>query len=419
MHPAPERFGHAAAPSNHVRIGRWTTGFLLAFVVLAPLIADGQGEGAGQGNLLRQLVYAMIFGAALYCARINRHPKALLALPLSLLLTLAWFLASLSWASNPGVGVRRLALTLLVIWSVFLLSGTIGYEGVVRSIRRVLTLVLLANFCAVLLVPGWAIHQAAIDGDPSIVGAWRGVLMQKNFAGVACALTIIFFAFDAGKIRRSYRWTVIGMAALFLVQTNSRTSMFLLMFSILIGFSYRFYRPYYRWMWCVLLGLSVPLIAFLVVDNQALLAAPFANPDAFTGRVVIWTALLDYANDHLLLGSGFGSFWNAGEPHPLAPYTRGWVLKQISSGHSGFLDILAQTGVPGLVLSVFAAFLAPCWLFMKQQTMSPGRAGLLLALIVFCFAQNLTESGLFDRDATVQVFLMIGIALLHGEANKP
>jgi hypothetical protein len=419
MSPLSENIGRDKAQSIYVQVGIWTSEIFLAFVVLAPFIADGQGDSSGQGNILRQLIYALIFAAALFCARISLRPKALVDMPLTLLITLAWFLVSLSWASNPGVGARRLVLTLLVIWSVFLLSSTVGYQGMVQSIRRVLPLVLLANFCAVLLLPGWAIHQAAVEGDPSIVGAWRGVLMQKNFAGVASALTIIFFAFDAGKIGRTYRWTVIVMAAIFLYQTNSRTSMSLLIASMAIGFLYRFYRPYYRWMWSVFLALSVPLLVFIIVENRELMAAPFADPDAFTGRVHIWMALLNYAGDHLLLGSGFGSFWNAGEPHPLAPYTRGWVLNKISSGHSGFLDLLAQTGLPGLILSIFSAFLAPLWIFMKHETAHPGRAGLLLALIMFCFAQNLTESGLFDRDATVQVFLMIGIALLHEEARKP
>lgn len=409
---------HERADGLRVRVAIWTTACFLAFVILAPFFADGAGDSAGQGNLLRQGVYAIIFVAALFCARISQRPTVLLRLPATLLMTLAWFCLSICWAANAAVAIRRLALTLLVIWSVFLLVDTVGYRGVVRSVRHILPLVLLMNFCAVLVMPEWAIHQSVANGDPSIVGAWRGVLMQKNFAGVACALTIIFFAFDADELKPACRWTVIACAAVFLYQTNSRTSMFVLLTSVSIGVLVRFYRPYYRWMWCVLLVLSAPLIVYLVAENSDAFTAPFANPDAFTGRVQIWTALLQYARDHLLLGSGFGAFWNAGEPHALAAYTRGWVLNAISSGHSGFLDILVQTGLPGLLLAIVAALLAPVLTFMKLEMVFPRRAGLLLALITFCFAQNFTESGLFDRDATVQVFLMIGIALLHAEARK-
>lgn len=419
MYLPAEPAREACADNVHVRAGMRTTACFLAFVILAPFFADGEGDSGGQGNLLRQVVYAAIFVAALCCARIGQRPAVLLRVPATLLMTVAWFCLSIAWASNPAVALRRLALTLLVIWSIFLLVDTVGYRGMVRSVRRILALVLIMNFCAVLVMPEWAIHQSIANGDPSIVGAWRGVLMQKNFAGVACALTVIFFAFDADDLKPTCRWIVIAGALAFLLQTNSRTSMFVLLMSVSVGVLLRFYRPAYRWMWCVLLVLSAPLIVFIVTENMDALTAPFADPDAFTGRVQIWTALLHYARDHLWLGSGYGSFWNAGEPHALAFYTRGWVLNAIASGHSGFLDILVQTGLPGLLFAISAALLAPMWKFMAQEWEFPRRAGLLLALITFCFAQNFTESGLFDRDATVQVFLMIGIALLHAEASKP
>ena len=419
MSSLAESAQEACADSVHVRAGLRTAACFLAFVILAPFFADGESDSGGQGNLLRQVAYMLIFVAALFCARIGQRPAVLLRLPATLLMTLAWFFLSVAWASNPAVACRRLALTLVVIWTVFLLVDTVGYEGMVRSVRRILAMVLLMNFCAVLVMPEWAIHQTIANGDPSIVGAWRGVLMQKNFAGVACALTVIFFAFDADDVKPACRWIVIAGAAAFLSQTNSSTSMFVMLMSISVGLLVRFYRPFYRWVWGVLLVLSTPLIVFIVAENTEAVTALFADPDAFTGRVQIWTALIHYARDHVWLGSGYGSFWNAGEPHALAYYTRGWVLNAISSGHSGFLDMLVQTGLPGLLLVIITALLAPVWTFMTRELASPRRAGLLLALIAFCFVQNFTESGLFDRDATVQVFLMIGIALLHAEARKP
>jgi hypothetical protein len=52
-----------------------------------------------------------------------------------------------------------------------------------------------------------------------------------------------------------------------------------------------------------------------------------------------------------------------------------------------------------------------------HQSLDRSRAGLLLACIWFCIGHNLTESSLFDRDATVHVFLMLSIALLRREAQ--
>lgn len=394
---------------------------LLTFVVLAPLIVVTpleNGDSAGEGNLLRQIVYTAIFAVALYSARVTRRPAALLALPVTVLLMLGWCSLSIFWAVNPAVSARRLFLTLIIVWSVFLLVRTAGYEKTVQIVRRVLIFVLAANWAAVLALPSWAIHHASTEIDPSIVGTWRGILMHKNFAGVACALTIIFFTFDARNVKWPLRLLVIAVATGFLYQTSSKTSLALVASSFVMVAMYRLYKPYYRWAACIFLILIALLAAVLAHEYWDRLTEPFSGKDNFTGRVHIWHVLVQYWQDHWLLGSGFGSFWNVGEPRPISLYASGWVANSISSGHSGFLDILVQTGLPGLVLAAFATALAPLSKFVMYGSLDRTRASLLLACIWFCVCHNLTESSLFDRDATVHVFLMLAIALLSGEARR-
>ena len=409
-----------AAARGPTRVGAIALGALLVFVVLAPLIAASPApeEGvAGEGNVFRQLIYLAVFAMALYGAQVTRTPVALVALPVSLFLMLLWCCLSVAWALAPGIAARRLALTLIIVWSVFLLVGTTGYGKAVRLARWVLALTLAANYIAVLAVPSWAIHQAASEADPSIVGAWRGILMQKNFAGVACVLAMLFFVFDAQRIGRLLRLSVVVAAAVFLYHTNSRTSMILAASSVFVVGLYRLYAPYYRWAACLFLGFAALLAGLLAHAYWDVLGAALSRPDALTGRPLIWSALWRYAGDHWLLGSGFGSFWNVGGQDPIASYTRGWVATAIYSGHNGYLDVLVQTGVPGLILAVIAIVLAPLATFVMHQSLDRSRAGLLLACIWFCIGHNLTESSLFDRDATVHVFLMRSIALLRREAQ--
>lgn len=393
----------------------------LAFVLLAPLIVNAPGQPAGasgEGNALRQVVYLALLALAAASAGASRFPSILLAPPASVLLMLGWCCLSVAWAVNPAISARRLFLTLIVVWTVFLLVDTAGYERTVRTARWVLALVLLANYLAVLLAPGWAIHQAGPAEDPSIVGAWRGVLMQKNFAGAASALAVIFFVFDASKIRWPVRLLVVTAAAVFLYQTNSRTSLAIAASAGVAVGLYRLYNPYYRWVAVIYLVLGAVLAAVLANAYWSLLTAPFSSQDALTGRVQIWPVLVRYWQDHPWLGSGFGSFWNAGEPGPVARYAHGWIATAINSGHNGYLDMLAQTGLPGLVLAVFAAVLAPLSKFVMHAWPDRSRASLLLACIWFCAGHNLTESSLFDRDATVHVMLMLAIALLGLEARR-
>jgi O-antigen ligase len=419
--PATRLPEHQIAEPGLTRLNTIALGALLVFVTLAPLIVSDAGDGsttAGEGNALRQLIYLTIFALALFSAQVAQSPSRLLSLPPSLCAMLAWCFLSVSWAVDPGVAVRRLFLTLIIIWSVFLLVEKAGYERTLSMVRWVLLLILIANYVAVVLAPSWAIHQAASEKDPSIVGAWRGILMQKNFAGVACVLSILFYLFDAKKIVWPLRLAVVSAAAVFLYHSNSRTSILLLVSSIAGAGMYRLYEPAYRWITCLFLQLGILLFSVLAWEYWDVLIESFDTPDTLTGRPLIWSVLFRYWQDHWLLGSGFGSFWNVGDPEPISSYSRGWVANSINSGHNGFLDIMVQTGFPGLLLAIFAVVLVPLASFIVHPSLDRSRASLLLVTIWFCIFHNFTESSLFDRDATVHVFLMLAIALLRAEARR-
>lgn len=417
----PSSLLHAGYPESvRARVNTFAIFALLLFVILGPLIVAMQsqsGASSGEGNFLRQLGYISIFAMALFTVQVVRFPAVLLTPPKSLLLMLGWCSLSILWAINPEVGARRLFLTLIIIWSVFLLVEKAGYEKTVHSVRQVLLLVLVANYAAVVAYPSLGIHQFT-EEDLSIVGAWRGVLTQKNFAGAVCALTVLFFAFDAKKIRLSLRLAVLAGALVFLFYSNSRTSMGLLASSFMVVGLYRLYNPYYRWAVFLFMVPGVVLSGVLAYEYWDWIAEPFSRQDALTGRVQIWPVLIRYWQENWLLGSGFGSFWNVGEPNPISMYSRGWIATSIFSGHNGFLDLLVQTGLPGLMLAVLAAFIVPLVKLFTHTESLGSRANLILACIWFCVGHNLTESSLFDRDATVHVFLMLSIAMLGTETRQ-
>ncbi len=144
---------------------------------------------------------------------------------------------------------------------------------------------------------------------------------------------------------------------------------------------------------------------------------PFAKPTAFTGRVQIWPHLVSYIQDHPLTGTGYGAFWNIGDSSPIYAYSKNWV-STISSGHNGYLDLASQIGLPGLIVAVLAAFVIPLYKLLTSQSLPRWRGALLVSMIVFCAGHNMTESGLFDRDVIVWVFLLITIALTEIATRK-
>lgn len=390
---------------------------LLTFAILAPLITATPGSSAGEGNIARQIFYLLVFAIAVVSTLLNRSSMTDWLPPPSLMIVLFWFGLSMMWAVDVGVGARRLLLTSIVIFSLFILVELNGYDRTVAIVRFILPVVLLANYAAILASPGWAIHQAATTEDPSIVGAWRGIMMQKNFAGAACAYCIIFFLLDTNRLRRTIRYLIVAAAAFFLYKTQSKTSAGFSFMSVAIGFAFSAYNPRYRVVAIVFLLLGIVLAGILAAVNWDVLSAPFHKQDFLTGRVQIWPFLIQYWKSHWLLGSGYGSFWNVRNHQPIYEYTNGWV-SELSSGHNGYLDMLVQTGLPGLIFAMCATVIAPLRVFLTSVSLSRSRGSLLLGCIWFSLCHNLTESDMFDRDATPHVFLMLAIALLTLEVRR-
>jgi len=390
---------------------------LLVLVALGPYASSDTMASGGGGSLMRQLSYAVVFAVAVSATCMSRYPRHFLAMPLGLVLTLGWCWLSMTWAIDPNTAVRRIMLTTLVMWTVFMTVQQLGYQRTVSIVRMVLVLVLVANYCAVIAWPGFGIHQAAQIGDPELVGNWRGILMQKNFAGAICAFTLIVYAFDARGIRPILRWAVIAATAYFLYMTSSKTSIRLTVLVLGVGYLYSLYNPrYLLQLICGATMLGVVLIALGLNYWDALLA-PLERQDALTGRGAIWSVLVAYAKEHWLLGAGYGSFWNIGPVGPVYRYTNNWVV-EVSNGHNGYLDLLVQVGVPGVVLAV-ATMIAWPILKLAAGATERSRGAMLMACVLFCAGHNMTESSLLDRDSIVQVFLVMAIALIGLETRRP
>jgi len=396
--------------ARHAWFSSLVLGYLVFLTLIGQLLSIKPQPFTGEGNPMRQLFYILALGLAIWAARGLAQPRRLLVLPVSMTIALLWCLLSVSWALAPSISIRRLILTISALWSVFIVVRNAGFERSVRAIQIMLVVGLVLNYAAIVISPGTAIHQPGQAGGPELIGNWRGVLPHKNFAGAICAMTIIYFGLAGQRLKIVYKLAIMLAAAFFLYKTASKTSMGFTAAAMVAGWMANRYNPRYR---SIILPLALVVIACAVMFGQEQLAAllsPFSRQDALTGRVQIWPILVNYARDHWLLGSGYGSFWNIGGDSPVFHYARSWV-KELGNGHNGYLDLLVQIGVPGLLLTVFATMFLPLGKLFASQGMVPQRRGFLIAVILFCMGHNLTESSLMDRDAIVQMFLMMAVAL--------
>lgn len=419
MSSAPEREGtpRAVAP---VRQGLMQAGFflLVMFSLLSPLMILSDLPGLGRGSPVRQVAHVGIFLLLLVAARPIAEPRRLLPVPWPILVALGWCWLSLAWSISRSDSFSLLALTTIFLWGVFLCVAELRLEQILLLVRAALVLMLVLNFAVLALDPVFAIHQGNDMVEDKLAGDWRGIMMHKNFAGALMAMVILFFTFHASNIRMIFRVAVIAAATVFLAGTTSKTSVGMAIVALAVGLLLRHYKSRYRpfAVLALMIAGSAAVVLNFVYHNP--FKRQWSNPDAFTGRTQIWDMLIRYWQDHPWLGSGYGAFWNIGGDSPVYEYASNWVTR-MGTGHNGYLDLLAQTGVIGVILIVGAVVILPLYGLLFTNRNRGERLALLGSVLVFCIGHNFTETSVFDRDAMVNLFLLLSAALiLKGESRS-
>lgn len=369
-----------------------------------------RGE-AGAGDPINQILYAALF-LALLCASGVPSRRELLCVPVLLVAASGYALLSTLWSVAPLITFRRASLTAMIIWMVFRYVDDLGRVRFLQIQRAALAVILVLNYLAVLLTH-YGIHGEVFGESLSIVGNWRGLVPHKNVAGVLCAMTVLMMVFGEGQFHKVIRIAVLVGATIFLLFTQSRTSEVALLVGLASGFFIKPYEASRRVAFSMVMALLLLLGLLIVSSNVRFLTNLLNDPGSLTGRTAIWPLLLEYAGQHLWTGAGFGAFWQVGEASPIWTLTSGWVATYAGHGHNGYLDLLVTIGLPGAILATLGAVIVPLFRLLNSAEIGKPARSLLLAVIVFCATQNLTESGLFYVASVVEVFLIAAVAVTY------
>ena len=115
-------------------------------------------------------------------------------------------------------------------------------------------------------------------------------------------------------------------------------------------------------------------ILFAAAAAVGVLAAGLADTidfltgdSTFTGRLAIWQYVLSRWEESPYFGQGFGALWQIGAQVEAQLHAAqiNWLMNE---AHNGYLDVLAQTGIIGIILlgfSLISGFLVI--LFVRQN----------------------------------------------------
>ena len=376
-----------------------------------------------EGDSSKQFIYLGIFALTMFLAYFIDARRILSSVSVPYALACGYCLSSCAWAIEPGSSIRRSILMVILLYTISTLINCLGSQRTLRVLYWFLAMMVVLSLVVIALHPislfAFSIHPDN-EGDPGVIGCWRGLLSNKNVAGPIASIGMFVFLHVGLSRKRVLDWALLFLSLVFLIGTRSKTALALTFVIMAVGLLYRFFakRPNgYRVFG--LIGLWVLSVAAIVAlaEFEALYAF-FTNPASLTGRVAIWMTMVNFIKGHVLLGSGYGSFFGIGYKSPQFALAVTPFVRLVNQSHNGYIEILATTGLIGFSLAITAIIIQPTYLYLTGTRRDAELYAVCFTIWLFGLFENLSEAQFFSADRQIWVLAIVAICLVHCEKVK-
>lgn len=244
-------------------------------------------------------------------------------------------------------------------------------------------------------------------------GAWRGIYTHKNNFGKMMTLSSIVFTLLllSGQKQRLWFSLGLGLSVMLLLLSTSKGALVnvVAMWSAIAVC--RLFRLQYH-----LLVISLGSIAIAaggaslwLVDNLESIVVDVLGKDlTLTGRTDLWMSVLEMIKQRPWLGYGYQAFWN-GLDGPSAVVWRAEAWR-VPDAHNGFLDLLLQLGIVGMVVFLVGYFANIVGSIIRLRRMAGSEFIWPVPFLIFMILSNLPETSLMRANDIFWV-LYVAIAL--------
>jgi exopolysaccharide production protein ExoQ len=405
---------------SRTTVSAWETAFACATLFLAtnavvPLVFNPQLGGISRTMSVRDplsqpawllvslfiIVMLFRFGGEILQALV-RNPAVAMMCALAVL--------SAGWSAVPQSTLQSaIQLTLSTLFGI--------YVGVRLGIARLVTILAWITAAILVLSVVFAVALPKYGIDHVRGNEWRGVFGTKNELGRMMVIGGIVWTVRviAGETARTLGVAVVVAFAAVGLASGARTALGVtglmvgvLVFMQMLSQQDRVWVPIKGF---VAVGLA--LCALVAVTNVSFLLKVVGADYSLTGRISIWRPVWEAIRDHPWLGYGFDAYWRGIH----GPSLEVWRFSHNTPPHShnGFLDLLLEFGIVGLVL--FAIAFAATWRrgLTQLHTGEGSARSFPLVLLSFIFFYNLTESGLIAT-RSLEWILFVAVA---GALSRP
>lgn len=408
-----------SAPSSLLdkwRIG--VAGAILLYFWISPQPFRDLSSLSEGGSLLPQVILLVVTASAI-CVHLVSARNPMLGLG-PIIVVGGWLVVSSLLAAEQGQALRNTIFQLLVMANAYLVLTLPRNERDFSSLFGWTTLGAVAlSYLGVIALPQIAIHHVGDIAEPMLAGLWRGHFLHKNFTSSAMAVAIFcaLYMYSQGWRWRAY---LLGLAAaIFLFNTGGKTALASLPAIIMLCWAIERF-PAIRWP-LVLTG----LVAFNAVVVGVTLSTDFAEFIAslgidatFTNRVDIWRIALGKMAESSFAGLGLNTFWGS-----YANLYGGWEIESwaygAGSAHNGYIDLLLNVGLGGMVVFVFAFILLPLVDIKRafENSNSPDLTRFFLRIWLFGLINACMESLFFGRTGVMWFAFVVACCGLHFQAR--
>lgn len=337
-------------------------------------------------NPVNQVVYSTIFILA-FLSILPYYKKffSWLNNEKFIVLFLIWCGLTIFWAIDPFIAFKRYFQYLIT--SLVFISVLLNFKDekiIIKSLTIILSIYLFVTLIIVLIIP-----QAT---DPNF-NTWRGLHPTKNNLGQTASLCIIFFTYayynSQNLLEKSTMLFFAFIAIILLIGAFSMTNILLIFVFASVFFFLKVSQIFSK------LGIGIKFLLLTLFFSLIIVLLVFIiSPDIYvsifellgkdptlTGRTEIWFLVLSASINDLILGVGFQSFWIPEHMITIELF-KYWIPTQ---AHNGYIDIILETGIVGLILFLLSIFFVLRKASIKEDV-------LWILFIVFAVLLNFLES---------------------------
>lgn len=410
----------ASHPAVHSPALQRTHWLEQAYVILTFLVSagglngffmDNATESLNDSNSLR-LAFALTLYLIAVCLLIKRHASRLLTLAMrqwGLVLLLVFICASSLWSTETIPTFRRaMAFCLSTIFC--------AYVVLEYDLRRIIRLIALSTFIfACISLFNLASNPGElISTDARKFGAWTNGITGLTFFGRVMAISTLVFWFlkkDVGGWRL-FGWFGFLLSFLMLVKIQAATAtvgVIVILGAIIALEVARAFRPSFGTFLIVAAAITLPVIGLAVFALDFFFEAIGRDP-TLTNRTRIWEVASTFAMEHHpWLGSGFRAFWTDTHSAIVRFLIYGSRHTDYGNGHSGYIDVWLELGVPGavgLALILITAVVRSFYLFLYHPD---DRVIFFPAIMFFMLIYNFTEKVFLEHTDLASMTLLVVI----------